>query len=131
MYSKLYSKLYASMLTWYGQWYSNWTQRNLVAVLALTITMMLNVLSIVNLLTIIRVPAPSEFLYDGKRFTTFVVGLTVAHLIFVNKHAARGEQGREESSNLASKKIAAFYMALSFVLFLSTFMALTALHIRP
>jgi hypothetical protein len=57
----MYSKLYSSMLAWYGQWYSNWAHRNLMTALALTITMMFNLLFVVNLLTLSGLYAPYHF----------------------------------------------------------------------
>jgi hypothetical protein len=127
----MYSKLYYSMLVWYGQWYSNWAHQNLITALALTITMMFNLLFVVNLLTLSGIYAPHHFLFNKRIFSTFIIVLTVAHLIFVNQKAAQMKQRREEISNLSSKKIAIFYMAISFTLFLSTFIALTALRIHP
>jgi len=127
----MYSKLYLSMLIWHSQWYSREAHRQLIAALALTLLMAFNILSIINLLGLGGLHAPLDFIFANKgSIISLFVGLTIFHLTFVVRQAALVKQRRDEVSNLSSKKLAVYYMAISVTLFFSTSMALLALRPR-
>ena len=124
----MYSRLYDSMVSWYRQWYSRELYLHAVCVMALTLFMFLNGLTIVNVVAILGFPFSLDFFSNGIRPTLSLFGsLACLNLCFSVWKA--GSRNQRYAGSATSKYVAIYYMGASTVFILLSFIGLVA--VRP
>jgi hypothetical protein len=127
----MYLRLYDSMLAWYSQWYPRGLYRHFVASLALTLLMVFNILSVVNLLGIFGSRSAIAILVDNRSAVlSLLAALTCLHLAFAVWRSTAMERYPARSAAFGSKRIAVYYMTISTAVFLASSIALVVIWPR-
>ena len=118
-----YARMYHAMLVWYQRWYSKEWQLQTITIVALSMSMFFNLLTIVHVLWIAGIRWGSYLALDDRRaelYLAAVLSCSIAANLLLGRRVAeqlrRVERGVQ--SRTAGTVAAPIYMIASFVAFI-------------